>query len=140
MSVEENKATARRIIEEVWNKGNFSIISELVSPDYCSHNAAGEDMKGPDGFKQMITLWRTAFPDLRMSIDDVVAEGNKLAVRISWRGTFKGKLGNIKPTGKQVNITEAFFATYKDGKMTGNPMTFYDQLTFYQQLGIQPPG
>ena len=74
MSVEENKATLKRIYDEVWNKGNMSVVPELISPEYL-YRTPQRDIKGPDGFSSMITIWRTAFPDLLYAIDEVVGEG-----------------------------------------------------------------
>lgn len=138
MSVEQNKATLRRIYDELWNKGNLSVVPELISPDYL-YRTPERDVKGPDGFSQMIRLWRTAFPDLSYTVDEVVGEGDKLAVRVSGRGTFKSKLLDYEPTGREVTWTQAIFYRYVDGKCIG-AMPFWDSLTFYRQAGIAPPG
>jgi predicted ester cyclase len=140
MSVEQNKANLHTIIEEVFNKGNISIIPKLIAPGWICQNPYGKEFKGPEGFKQFVTMYRNAFPDLQLTIDDVVGEGDTLAARLTWRGTFKGKLGEIKPTGKKLDMPFAYFYYYKDGKETGEPIGFSDTLTMYQQLGIKPPG
>ena len=136
MSTEENKAVIRRVVEEVLNKGDMSVVPELIAPDYVYHSPFGE-FKGPEGFKQFITMFRTAFPDLHLTVEDMVAEGDKLAARVSWRGTFKGKFGDLEPTGKQVNMTSDFYR-FKGGKEV-EALPFTDMLTFYQQLGVAPP-
>jgi predicted ester cyclase len=74
MSTEENKANIRRMSEEVFNKGNLAIVDELVSTNSVSHMGGGEEFKGPEGFKQMVTMIRTAFPDLHFTTDDMVAD------------------------------------------------------------------
>lgn len=137
MSVEENKATLRRVFEEVWNKGNLELIPELVAPDYV-HRATQAEFKGHEGYKQMVTMVRNAFPDLHYTVEDVVGEGDKLAARLSWTGTFKGKFQDIEPTGKQVNMTQALFNRYVDGKCV-EAIPFRDSLIFYQQVGVSPP-
>jgi predicted ester cyclase len=139
MSVEQNKANLSRIVEEVFNKGNMSVIPQLIAPSW-SYNNMGQEFKGPEGFKQFASDFRTAFPDAQMTVDEMVGEGDKLAARIAIRGTFKGKLGDIKPTGKRFDVKFAYFYSYKDGKETAVPIEFIDNLDFYQQLGIQPPG
>lgn len=139
MSVEENKATIRRVFEEVLNKGNLEIIPELIAPDYLYHSPLGVEAKGPEGFKEMVIMFRTAFPDFHATIDDMVGEGDTLAVRLSFRGTFKGKFGDLEPTGKQINITSAYFYRFAGGKEV-EALAFMDMLAFYQQLGISPPG
>ena len=138
MSVEENKAIIRRAAEEVWNKGDMSVVPELIAPDYVYHSPFGE-FKGPEGCKQFVTMTRNAFPDIHMTIDDMVGEGDKVAVRLSWRGTFKGKFGDLEPTGKQVNMTSAYFYRFAGGKEV-EALPYSDSLALYQQLGVSPPG
>ncbi len=137
MSVEKNKATLRRVAEEVFNKGNLSIIPELIASDYIYHSPLG-DYKGPEGFKQMVVETRTAFPDFHMKIDDMVAEGEKMAVRLTMTATHKGEYMGVPPTGKKINFTAAYFYRYKDGKEV-EALPFMDMLTFYRQLGIPVP-
>jgi len=137
MSAEENKASVRRMAEEVFNKGSMSIVPELITHDYVYNSPFGE-FKGPLGFMLFTAMMRNAFPDIHMAIDDMIGEGNKVAVRLSWRGTFTGKFGDIEPTGKSINMSTAYFYRYKNGK--GVEATHYtDMLTFYQQLGIPIP-
>jgi predicted ester cyclase len=138
MSVEENKATLRRTFDELLNKGNTSIIPELISTDYV-HVAPLGEYKGLEGYKQWLTELRTAMPDLWAKIDEIVAEGDTVAARISLGGTFTGKLGDYEPTGKPVNISAAYFYRYKDGKEV-EAVPFIDTLTLFQQLGVSPPG
>ena len=137
MSVEENKAIVHRHVE-VFNKGDLSIADEIISNDYEYHGPMGE-FKGVDGFKQIVIAVRTALPDIHFKIDDMVAEGDKVAVRYTWTGTFKGKFGDIEPTGKQINMTSAYFYRFADGKEV-EATPYADMLSFYQQLGVSPPG
>ncbi len=140
MSTEENKAVIRRVFEEVLNKGDLSLIPELIAPDYVYHSPlVGGEFKGPEGFRQMVTMFRNAFPDLHCTIEDMVAEGDKLAIHVTLRGTFKGKFGDIAPTGKQFNMTSAYFYRMAGGKEV-EALPFMDMLTWFQQLGISPPG
>ena len=138
MSIEKNKATIRRHVEEVFNKGKLAVADEIISPDYIYHGPVGE-FKGPEGFKQMVTIARQAFPDIHFVIDDVVAEGDKVAVRYTLTGTFKGEFMGIAPTGKKIKETSAYFYRFKDGKEV-EALPFTDMLSFYQQLGVKPPG
>jgi predicted ester cyclase len=134
MSVEQNKETLRRTFEEVWNKGNWAVIPEVISPDYDHGN-----YKGPDGYKQLITMYRTAFPDIHVTIDQVVGEGDWLAYHFSLQGTFKGKILDVEPTGKQVKWKQMAFTQYKNGKVVTN-VPFNNTISFYQQVGVAPPG
>ena len=138
MSVEENKAVIRRHVEEVFNRGDLSVADEIISADYVFRGAFAE-YTGPEGFKQLVTTTRTAFPDIHYVIDDMVGEGDILAVRYTATGTFKGELAGISPTNKRFTRSEAIFYRFKDGK-EAEAIPFSDMLTLYQQLGISPPG
>ena len=137
MSVGENKATLRRVVEEVFNKGNLAAVPELIATNYVYHSPFVE-LKGPEGLKQMVQVWRNAFPDGRFTIDDMVAEEDKVAVRYTWTGTHKGEYRGIAPTGKQVTMTAAFFYKFENGKEV-EALPFSDSLSLYQQLGVTPP-
>ena len=139
MSVEENKVTLRRVIEEVWNNGDLSVVPELISPDYPLPYPLEGESKGPEGFKKMVTMYRTAIPDCHYTIDEIVGEGDTLVARLSWSGTLTGKLGDTEPTGKSFNITGAIFYRYINGKCAG-ARTFWNMLSMSQQLGISSPG
>ena len=137
MSVEENKAIIRNKHVEIFNKGDLSIADEIISNDYVYHGPMGE-YKGVEGFKQIVTAVRAAMPDVHFMIDDMVAEGDKVAVRYTWTGTFKGELMGMAPTGKKFTMTSAYFYRFKDGKEV-EALPFSDMLSFYQQLGIPIP-
>ncbi len=139
MSVEENKAVMRRIIDEIWNKGDMTTVDEHVAANWVYQSPLGFEFKGPEGYKQFVTMFRTIFPDLHGTIDNMVAEGDKMAALLTLRGTFKGNFGNIEPTGKQLNLTFAYFFRFEGGKEV-EALPFFDTLAFYQQLGISPPG
>jgi predicted ester cyclase len=116
----------------------MSKIAEHIAPEYVYHSPFGE-YKGPEGFKQFVLTIRNAFPDIQMKIDDMVGEGDTLAVRLSWNGTFKGKFGAFEPTGKKVSMTAAYFYRFKNGKEI-EALAYTDTLSFFQQLGVKPPG
>src|ERR671936_1612701 len=99
---EDAKALSRRLFEEVWNKGNQAAIGELIATSYVRHDPATPELTGIEGFKQNFTTLRTAFPDIHFTVEDQVAEGDKVANRLSWRGTHKGDYRGVAPTGKQV--------------------------------------
>ncbi|NIO68070.1 MAG: ester cyclase [Anaerolineae bacterium] len=135
MSVEENKAIFRRIVEEGFNKGNLAIVDELVATNHVNHT---DNVHGPEEYKQFITMYRTAFPDLHMTIEDQIAEGDKVVNRWTSRGTHKGDLMGIPPTGKQTTVTGMYVARIIGGKIVeewGN----FDALGMMQQIGVVPP-
>ena len=135
---ERNKATLKRIYEEVWNKGNMSVIPELISPLYLTRTFT-RDFKGPEGFRELVTWMRSGSSDIQYSIDDLVAEGDKIAARVLCFGTFDRKFGNMEPTGEKFNYIGAIFYRYADGKCV-EASSVWDQLTLYQQVGVAPPG
>ena len=137
MSVEQNKATLLNKHLELFNEGNLSIADEIISPDYEYHGPAGE-YKGPEGVKQMVQAFRVAFPDGTFTIDDMVGEGDKIAIRYTLTGTHKGDYLGIPPTGNKINIQAAMFYKFENGKEV-EALPFMDSLNMFQQLGISPP-
>ena len=104
MQTEQNKALYRQFVEEVFNRGNTSAIDELVAPDFVEHEELPPGVpSGREGVKQLSIMLRSAFPDLKATIDDILAEGDKVAARMTWRGTHKGEFMGIPPTGKSVS-------------------------------------
>ena len=140
MSTEENKAILRRIIEEIWNKGDLAVVDELIATNYVYHvpGPGGQEVKDPDGLKQHVTMARTAFPDFHITIEDMVAEGDKVACRFTWRGTHKGEMMGIAPTGKQVTAAGIVISHIVGGKEV-ELWESIDQLGMMQQMGVVPP-
>lgn len=138
MSIEENKENARRAVEEVLNKGDLSLADELVDANYIGHQPGLPDFKGPEGFRQFMTMMRTAFPDIHLTIEDTVAEGDKVVMRYTGRGTHKGDLMGIAPTGKQITITGMVISRHVGGKQV-EAWVAMDQLGMLQQMGVAPP-
>ena len=138
MSIEEeNKAIACRVVEEIFNKGDMSVLPELIAPNYVYHGAFG-DAEGLEGLREIIMAYRNAFPDIHATIDDMVAEGDKVAARITIKGTFEKEMMGIAPTGKQLHTTEGVFIRFEDGK-EAESYPFSDGVTFFRQLGIPFP-
>ena len=106
MSAEENKALARRELEEIFTQGNLDAAEEIYAPSYISHQPAGDDdIRGVEAIKQFAAGMREAFPDLEITIEDQIAEGDKVVTRFRTRGTHQGELWGMPPTGKEVEIT-----------------------------------
>ncbi len=135
---EQNKAVVRRLIEEVWNKGNLSVADQLFAPTYTHHDPSTPDLgHGPESEKMRATLYRTAFPDFRLTIEDLIAEGETVMARWSCRGTHKGDLGGIAPTGKPFTISGQTIARFANGKFVEGWVN-WDALGLMQQLGVVP--
>ena len=135
---EQNKAVVRRTFEELWNKGNLSIADELFAPNYDHHDPSTPDVgRGPESEKKRATLYRNAFPDLRLTVEGLVAEGETVVARWSCHGTHKGELNGIAPTGKQFTISGVTIAHFENGKMVEGWVN-WDALGLMQQLGLVP--
>jgi len=137
MSTEENKAMVRRVWEDVMNKGNLAVADEIMAASYVFH-FSGQDYKGPESFKQVVTMYRTAFPDLHMTIEDMFTEGDRVASRVTFTGTHKGDLMGIAATGKQVAIAGIVISRFEGGKQV-EVWASEDLLGMMQQLGVVPP-
>lgn len=135
---ETNKDIARRIVEDAFNRGLLDVVGEIVAPSYVLHDpAAGEDVGGPNGLRQFIETYRTAFPDVMITIEEQLAEGDLVATRWSGRGTHNGELLGIAPTGKQVTVTGTTIDKIVDGKLV-ETWSNWDTLGMLQQLGVVP--
>jgi len=137
MSTEENKAKQRRVWEEIFNKGDLSVVPELFAPNYVYHGPVGMEYKGPEGFKQMVTMFHTAFPDMHVTVEDMVAEGDRVVSRYTGRGTHKGDFMGIAPTGKQVAFAGILITRFVGGKEL-EVWGCSDMLGVMQQLGVIP--
>jgi len=135
---EQNKTNVRRLFEEVWNKGHVPVADELFTPTYTHHDSSSPDLgRGPESEKKRATLYRNAFPDIRFTVEDIIAEGETVVARWSCRGTHKGDLNGIAPTGKQFNITGVSITRFTNGKMSEGFVN-WDALGLMQQLGAVP--
>jgi steroid delta-isomerase-like uncharacterized protein len=139
MSTEQNKAIVRRWVDGGWNQGNLNLVDELYAADYVLHDANG-DVRGHEGFKHYVTMYRTAFPDLSFTIGDMVAEGDQVAWRITATGTHKGTLMGIPSTGRSIAVTAIIVSRFVGGKWAEDWVNV-DTLGMLQQLGVIPaPG
>ena len=129
----QNKATVRRIIEEIINKGRLDLIDELVAEDYVD-NAGGPH--GREGYRQSVMVVRTAFPDLQMTIEDLIAEGDKVVARLSIEATHNGVFMDIKPTGRAVSFTGIGIMSVVNGQIAER-WNQSDLLALLKQLGAE---
>jgi len=137
MSVERNKAVVRRLFE-VWNTGNLDAIDELYAADYVADYRPYAPLRqGHDAIRGMIQRAHAAFPDFHEELEEMVAEGDKVAVRFTITGTQLGQWGPLPPTGKPVRFEEIVILRFVDGKVVeqrGLP----DNLAALRQLGVVP--
>jgi steroid delta-isomerase-like uncharacterized protein len=114
----------------------MSVIDELLDPSYVNHNMPAP-APGNEGFKQVIMMFRNAYPDLHVTVEDVIAEGDKVASRGTWRGTHQGEFMGVPATGKQVAVSYSDIWRVENGKFVENWVQM-DLLGLMQQLGVVP--
>jgi steroid delta-isomerase-like uncharacterized protein len=134
---EQDKAITLRVFEEVWNQGNVDAIDELLSPDFVNHGGPPEIPSNREGFKQLVAMYTSAFPDVHFHIEDQIAEGDLVATRWSGHGTHQGELMGIPPTNKQVTVTGIVVDRIAGGAVAESWGEF-DQMGMMQQLGVVP--
>jgi len=135
---EEHRKLFARWFEELWNKKNYSIAQELVHPDFTAHGAGGQDIKqGPDGVVGMVQAWHTAFPDGKMTMDDIITEGEYSTIRMTWRATHTGPFGPIPASGKKIEVTSIGIDRVIDGKITEG-WGELNMLGMFMQMGVIP--
>jgi predicted ester cyclase len=141
MSAEQNKALFRRVIDEVFVGGNTSLIDELVAPDFVEHEELPPGIPaGREGVKQLSSAFLSAFPDFKATIDDLIAEGDKVVARATWSGTHQGEFMGIPPTGKRVSFQVIDIVRFAGGKFVEH-WGQMDNMAMMQQLGVIPaPG
>jgi steroid delta-isomerase-like uncharacterized protein len=134
----ENKIIVRRLYEEVWNKRKLEVVDEVISPSHALHdpNVSGSQM-GPEGYRQQVTRFTTAFPDLRFAIEDIVSEEDKLVVCWTISGTHKGEFMGIAPTDKKVSVEGITINHIGHGKILDSHVS-WDALGLLRQLGHAP--
>lgn len=134
----ENKAIAVRLLDQIWIHRNLDVLDELFAANAAIHDPSISDLaRGPEGARQYVEIFFAAFPDATATADDVIAEGDKVAVRWSMQGTHKGQLMGIPPTGKEVNITGQAIYKIVDGKIVEEWVNG-DVLGVLQQIGAFP--
>ncbi len=127
---ESNRQTVRRLYELCINPGHLDALGEYISSAFVG----AQDARGPDGFRKPIEAVRTAFPDVVYTLDEIVAEDDRVVVHWVWRGTHTGPFRSFAPTGKPVANAGVAFFTLADGKITGSRIET-DRLGFLQSIG-----
>ena len=130
---EENKATFRRYAEEVTNRGNLEFADEIFNR-YVSHQPDGSTLeRGPEDVKRYTGEFRSAFPDFRISIDEQIAEGDKVVNRITFRGTHHGEFRDMAPTGKEIEVKRINIFRFSPEGKVAESWDAYDQLRVMRQ-------
>jgi steroid delta-isomerase-like uncharacterized protein len=138
MGLENNKKVISRHFEEIWNQNNLDVVEELVSRDYHTHSPVPEQQQGIEGFSFAVRTVRDAFPDLVITVEDMIAEGDKVVARLTARGTHNGRLGDIAPTRREATWTGIRIFRLVNGKIAEH-WAQWDHVSLGRQLGILPP-
>jgi steroid delta-isomerase-like uncharacterized protein len=141
-TVERNKAVLDRHFNQVLNQGQLNVVDEIYTSDYVLDAPVSSDgssqarglTQGREQLKQRVTLFRTAFPDIHFSQDDVVGEGETVAVRYNFAGTHLGEFAGVKPGGRSISIMGILFAHLKNGKIC-EAWSAFDSAELMKQLG-----
>jgi steroid delta-isomerase-like uncharacterized protein len=140
-SPEANNAIAEKFFNSVWNKGDFSVLDTLISPDADDHSTVGglpKTEKGSASFRGIVSMFRSAMPDIQLTIDDEVYAGDKVVHRWHLVGTDTGGVMGMPPSGKQLRFSGTTIVRMQDGKIVER-WANVDELGLLQQLGVVPP-
>jgi predicted ester cyclase len=141
MSIEANKELARRLYIEVFGAGNMAAADEILAPDVVSHAADAPPRTGTDGIKMQAALFRAAIPDLKTTLGDQIAEGDRVASRWTGSGTHTGELrlptGTVPPSGNHIEFGEIRIDRFENGRIVES-WFIPDRLALWQQIGLIP--
>lgn len=135
---DDNKALARRWFEDFFNTGDLDVAEEIVAPNHIYHDPAfPEPPSGPDGQKQVVSLYRSAFSDTRITVEDQIAEGDMVATRWVGRGTHDGEFMGVPPSGNHAEVAGITINRIEEG-MIAESWTNYDVMGMMRQIGAVP--
>jgi steroid delta-isomerase-like uncharacterized protein len=137
MSTEQNKSITRRWIEQGWNQGNLAVINEIYDPNFLQHEPEPATVNSAEALKHYVGAFRNGMPDLHFSIDDLIAEGDKVVWRFTATGTHQAELWGIPPTGKKSTVTGIVEFRFANSRIAEAWVNF-DTLGMLQQMGIIP--
>ncbi|HEV8230052.1 MAG TPA: ester cyclase [Candidatus Limnocylindria bacterium] len=138
MTIDQNKATARRLVEDGFNKHDLKLVDQIYSLDAKTHDPQQPNLaRGPEGVRQSMQGYITAFPDARLTIEREIAEGDYVVQHLRTRGTHTAPLAGIPATGKKTEVTGVMTSKFENGKIVES-WSLFDQLGLMQQLGIVP--
>ncbi len=139
MSADANKDLAKRYLEEVYSRGNLDLVDELIDAEIEEHEEFGDQKPaGRTGIKELVKVFRQAFPDITVNVEDMAAEGDRVFVRSTWEGTHKGEFAGIEPTGKHIYFTSIDEIRFSNGKIREH-WGVTDTMSLITQLGAVEP-
>jgi len=140
-TLQENREIGRLVLEEMWGAGRLELADRLYAADYVDHASRGpepETVRGPQGIKDAVSLFRGAFPDLRYTVEETMAERDLVMTRFAARGTHRGPFLGVEPSGREVSYTGTDINRIADGRIVES-WVHYDALGLLEQLGLVRP-
>jgi steroid delta-isomerase-like uncharacterized protein len=137
MSTAANKDLVRRYYEELWNQWRLDLIDQLIASDFAFRGSIGLQVQGRDGFRDYVATIRAAFPDFHNVVEDLIAEGDQVAARLTYRGTHRGSLLGVAPTGRRISYAGMALFQVGQGRLTRG-WVLGDTLGLMRQLGARP--
>ena len=135
---EENKSLTRRFLQEVFSEGNLEVVDKLFAENFVLHDPTmPEEVRGLEGIKGYVGMYRAAYPDTNFTIEEQIAEGDRVATRWTGRGTHQGELMGVAPTGSNVEVSGILFDRVSNGKIEES-WVVYDALGMMRQIGAIP--
>jgi steroid delta-isomerase-like uncharacterized protein len=135
MATDDNKQLIRRYYDELWNGWNYDLITELIAPDISFRGSLAVTVFGRNGFQQYMSAVRTAFPDFHNTIEELIAEGETVVARLSYRGTHEGELLGVAPTGHAITYTGIAIFRIRNG-MIEEGWVMGDTAALMRQVGV----
>ncbi len=133
----ENREVVRRFFEEFMNEQKLDNVQDYVTRNWVNHDPALTPLQGYEGAKELVRILTGGFPDMKLKIEDVIAEGDRVAVRFSLSGTHKGSFQGASPTGKKVSASACGIFRIQDGRLAENWVVF-DAMSLAKQIGLIP--
>jgi predicted ester cyclase len=137
-TIEDHKKTVQRFYDELWNKWNYAIIGEILTPDVAFHGSLAVQNNGHRGFIDYAEMVRNAFPDFTNSVEQLIAEGDKVAACLTYRGTHMGEIFDIEGTGRRIRYIGTAIFVFREG-LISNAWVLGDRLELLQQLNARLP-
>jgi predicted ester cyclase len=126
------------VVEDVWNKGDFRLVNQVFAPQVVLHYRGRDFPLTAESGVRIVRMWRDGFPDFHFKLEDMIVQGNKIALRIPFTGTHLGKFWGLEPTGNKINVTETLILRVEDGKIA-EMWEDYDEYGMRIQLGLVKP-
>ena len=136
---EENKSLIRRYYADLWNRWDDAVVDEIIAPEIEFRGSLGVTVSGRDGFRGYVAQVRAAFPDFHNQLDELIAEGDTVAARLTYSGTHQGELYGTAPTGKRVEYGGTAFFRISQGQNTSG-IVYGDTIGLMRQIGVAAPG